>query len=47
MKFNDLDLYNNHLNKKIIKDLKNTISENNFIFGKSVIKLENTLSNLT
>lgn len=44
---NDLDIYNKSLNKKIFIKLKNNIKENNFIFGDSVKKFENKLSNYT
>ncbi len=44
---NDLDIYNSYFNKKIFIKLKKTINENNFIFGKSVKKLELLLSKYT
>ena len=44
MKFNDLDIYNKYLNKKIKRAINTTIKENNFIFGNSVVKLESYLS---
>ncbi len=44
MSFNDLDLYNNNLNKDIIREIKKTLKENNFIFGRNVLKLEKLLS---
>ncbi len=44
---NDLDLYNKKYKKNIIKSIIKTIDENNFIFGKDVIKLENKLSKFT
>jgi len=44
---NDLDIYNKTFNKKILKKLKLVIKENNFIFGESVKKLENSLAKLT
>ena len=44
---NDLDIYNNNLKQKIIKNIKKTIKENSFIFGKNVSKIENKLSKYT
>ena len=44
---NDLDIYNKTLNKKILKKLELVINENNFIFGDSVKKLENSLVKFT
>lgn len=44
---NDLDIYNNNLKKNILIKLRNTINENNFIFGKSVKKLELLLAKFT
>lgn len=44
MKFNDLDIYNKYLNKKIKRVIDTTVKENNFIFGNSVTKLESYLS---
>ena len=47
MSFNDLDLYNKHLNSRIFKSLKQTINKNDFIFGKSVDELEASLCRFT
>lgn len=44
MSFNDLDLYNDYLNKGIIREIKKTFKENNFIFGSNVLKFEKLLS---
>ena len=44
MSFNDLDLYNNKINKRINRDIYLTLKENNFIFGRSVLKFEKQLS---
>ena len=43
VKFNDLDILNKKFNYQIIKELKKDFNENNFIFGKSVEKLEKKL----
>ena len=44
MSFNDLDLYNNKINKQINREIYLTLNENNFIFGRSVLKFEKLLS---
>ena len=44
--FNDLDLYNKKYKKKILQSIQKTITENNFIFGSDVKKLEKKLSKL-
>ncbi len=47
VKFNDLDILNKKFNYQIIKELKKDFNENNFIFGKSVEKLEKKLGKFT
>ena len=47
IKFNDLDILNKKFNYQIIKELKKDFNENNFIFGKSVEKLEKKLGKFT
>ena len=44
MRLNDLDLYNKYLNTKIRNTINKSLKENNFIFGNSVKKLEEKLS---
>ena len=44
MRFNDLDLYNNHLNEEIKKEINKTLKENNFIFGSNIAKFEKLIS---
>ena len=47
MNFNDLDLINSKLNKKILINIKKVIDRNNFIFSSEVYNLEKKLKNLS